>query len=79
MAALTALRMSLRSARAQGRTLSPFLNAIAGAPKAPKIGELKGDWAIGGFQAKMDRKEAKDVLGLKYVGSTLDGLGVWRS
>ncbi|KAH9466815.1 hypothetical protein MJO28_000579 [Puccinia striiformis f. sp. tritici] len=59
------LRYSLRTARSKGQVLSPMMNMIAGKPRAKKIGELTGDWHIGGFQAKMDRKEAKDILGLK--------------
>lgn len=60
------IRYSLRTARANGRVLSPMMNMIAGQPRAPKLGDLKGPWAIGGFQARMDRKEAKDILGLKF-------------
>lgn len=41
------------------------MNRIAGQPKPKRIGDLTGDWLIGGFQARMDRKEAKDILGLK--------------
>jgi len=71
-----ATRMSLRSAARQGAKLSPMMQAIAGTnsmkggpagatssklPKAPNGQE----WIMGGFQAKMDRKEAMTILGLR--------------
>ncbi|MBW0466963.1 hypothetical protein O181_006678 [Austropuccinia psidii MF-1] len=60
------LRYSLRTARSNGKNLSPILNLIAGKIKNSNNNfKLKGDWHIGGFQSKMDRKEAKDILGLK--------------
>ncbi|KAH9814204.1 DnaJ subfamily C member 19 [Melampsora americana] len=59
------IRYSLRSARSNGKVLSPFMNMIAGKPRPARIGDLKGPWAVGGFQARMDRREAKDILGLK--------------
>lgn len=33
---------------------------------SPKSG-ASGKWVKGGFQAKMDRKEAVQILGLRYV------------
>lgn len=54
-------RYSLRSAARNGARLNPLLAAIAGT-------EGKGgaqEWVKGGFQAKMDRKEAAEILGLR--------------
>ncbi|CAH7667942.1 DnaJ subfamily C member 19 [Phakopsora pachyrhizi] len=69
------LRYSLRTMRSNGKNLSPILNFVAGRPRneagsesvISKIIELKSknEYAIGGFQPKMDRREAKDILGLK--------------
>lgn len=57
--AATAARMSLRAAAKNGAKLSPMMAAIAGQKRA-------GDeWLKGGFQNKMDRKEAVQILGLK--------------
>lgn len=54
-------RYSLRSAARNGARLNPLLAAIAGT-------EGKGgaqEWVKGGFQSKMDRKEAAEILGLR--------------
>ncbi|KAM0749794.1 hypothetical protein T439DRAFT_326685 [Meredithblackwellia eburnea MCA 4105] len=55
----TALRMGLRASAARGAQLNPFLAALAG---QKRVGD---EWIKGGFQAKMDRKEAAEILGLK--------------
>ena len=55
----TAARMSLRAAAKNGAKLSPMMAALAGQRKP-------GDeWLKGGFQQKMDRKEAVQILGLR--------------
>lgn len=55
-----AARMGLRSLARRGTQLPPFLAAVAGGPK------VAGDeWIKGGFQGRMDRKEAAQILGLK--------------
>jgi hypothetical protein len=56
------LRYSLRAAARNGARLNPFLAAIAG--QNPTGTE---EWAKGGFQAKMDRAEATQILGLRCV------------
>lgn len=58
-AAGTAARMTARSMAKQGKTLSPFMAALAG----QKSGS--DQWVKGGFQGRMDRKEAAQILGLK--------------
>ncbi|GAA5825480.1 hypothetical protein JCM5353_005318 [Sporobolomyces roseus] len=64
-------RYSLRSAARNGARLNPLLAAIAGT-------EGKGggaqDWAKGGFQGKMDRKEAVEILGLRESHMTITRL-----
>lgn len=55
----TAARMGLRSMARNGTRLPPFLSAVAGQTSAADT------WAKGGFQGKMDRKEASEILGLK--------------
>lgn len=55
----TAARMTLRSLAKNGTKLSPVLAAFAGQKSAGD------DWIKGGFQGKMDRKEAVQILGLK--------------
>lgn len=55
-----AARLGLRSLARNGTRLPPFLSAVAGTPK------VAGDeWVKGGFQGRMDRKEAAEILGLK--------------
>lgn len=70
----TAARMSLRSAARQGAKLSPMMQAIAGtssmkggAGATSRLGKAPNgqEWILGGFQAKMDRKEASNILGLR--------------
>lgn len=58
------LRQSLRNAAQSGTKLPPLLAAFAGTGRGASAG-LKGDWVIGGFQSKMDKKEAGQILGLK--------------
>lgn len=55
----TAARMGLRTMAKNGTRLSPMLSAFAG-QKA--VGD---EWIKGGFQGKMDKKEAVQILGLK--------------
>lgn len=55
----TAARIGLRSMAKNGAVLNPFLAAIAG-QKA--VGD---QWVKGGFQGRMDKKEAVEILGLK--------------
>jgi len=55
-------RYSLRSAARNGARLNPLLAAIAGTEGK---GGGAADWAKGGFQGKMDRKEAVEILGLR--------------
>ena len=69
-----ALRAGLRSAARNGARLSPVMQAIAGQAGAPssstsKLGKAANgqEWIMGGFQQKMDKREASDILGLKYV------------
>ncbi|KDE04495.1 hypothetical protein MVLG_05061 [Microbotryum lychnidis-dioicae p1A1 Lamole] len=63
-----AARASLRSAAKNGAKLSPLMAAIAGQKKA-------GDeWVKGGFQGKMDRKEAAQILGLRESHMTINRL-----
>ncbi|KAM0788420.1 mitochondrial import inner membrane translocase subunit TIM14 [Microbotryomycetes sp. NB124-2] len=64
----TAARMSLRAAAKNGAKLSPLMQAIAGQKAA-------GDeWVKGGFQHRMDRKEAAQILGLRESHMTLNRL-----
>ncbi|GAA5898601.1 uncharacterized protein JCM6883_003366 [Sporobolomyces salmoneus] len=63
-------RFSLRSAARNGARLNPLLAAIAGT-------EGKGgaqEWVKGGFQSKMDRKEAAEILGLRESHMTINRL-----
>lgn len=55
----TAARIGLRSIARGGTVLPPFLASIAGNTEAADT------WAKGGFQGRMDRKEAVEILGLK--------------
>lgn len=57
----TAARIGLRSMAKSGTVLSPFFAAVAG-QKA-----VSDQWLKGGFQGRMDRKEAVEILGLKCV------------
>lgn len=54
-----AARMSLRAAAKNGAKLSPMMAALAG---QKRVGD---EWIKGGFQGRMDRKEAAQILGLK--------------
>lgn len=54
-----AARMGLRSLARNGTKLPPFLAAVAG---QKSVGD---EWVKGGFQAKMDQKEAAEILGLR--------------
>ncbi|KAL7338849.1 hypothetical protein BJY59DRAFT_652560 [Rhodotorula toruloides] len=63
------LRYSLRAAARNGARLNPFLAAIAG---QGSVG--KEEWVKGGFQAKMDRKEAVQILGLRESHMTMTRL-----
>ncbi|GAA98881.1 uncharacterized protein L969DRAFT_88922 [Mixia osmundae IAM 14324] len=66
VAAGLAARQGLRSAARSGTQLSPLLQRIAGTHGASAVqDELAGPWIKGGFQIKMDRKEAINILGLK--------------
>lgn len=56
-----AARMGLRAAAKNGAKLSPLMAALAG---QKRIGD---EWIKGGFQGKMDKKEAVQILGLKSV------------
>jgi len=58
-AAGTAARLTARSMAKQGKTLSPFMAALAGEKASDS------QWVKGGFQGRMDRKEAAQILGLK--------------
>lgn len=55
----TAARIGLRSMARNGAQLNPFLAALAG----QKV--ISDQWVKGGFQGKMDKKEAVEILGLK--------------
>lgn len=57
----TAARIGLRSLARNGTALPPFLAAMAG---QKSIGD---EWIRGGFQPRMDKKEAVQILGLKCV------------
>ena len=59
-------RMILRQSAQAGRLRSPLLLKLAGVSQ-PGQAPLSKDWAIGGFQNKMDKHEAADILGLKCV------------
>lgn len=75
LAAGTAARFSLRSAARNGARLSPMMQAIAGNTSgipaggtgSSKLGKAPNgqEWIVGGFQQKMDRKEAVTILGLR--------------
>ncbi|KAI5481149.1 DnaJ family protein [Pseudohyphozyma bogoriensis] len=55
----TAARIGLRSLARSGTQLPPVLAAIAGQKS------VGSEWIKGGFNPKMDRKEAAEILGLK--------------
>jgi len=62
------LRTSLRQAARNGKVLSPIQQLIAGTSGgsgASTASDMTGNWMIGGFQGKMDKKEAGQILGLK--------------
>jgi len=64
------VRTSLRQAAKNGKILSPFQAMIAGKVTAgggSAGGPSSGIWEIGGFQGKMDKREASQILGLKSV------------
>ncbi|GAA5949946.1 hypothetical protein JCM21900_005534 [Sporobolomyces salmonicolor] len=63
-------RASLRAAARNGARLNPLLAAIAGTEG--KAG--KEEWIKGGFQPKMDRKEAAQILGLRDSHMTINRL-----
>ena len=79
LAAGTAARMGLRSAARNGARLSPMMQAIAGTSSAggssaanaasKKYGKAANgqEWIVGGFQQKMDRREASHILGLRWA------------
>ena len=71
LAAGTFVRTSLRQAARNGTILSPWRQMIAGrvANGGGGQGPLSGHWDIGGFQGKMDKREAGQILGLKSVVS----------
>ncbi|ORY88869.1 hypothetical protein BCR35DRAFT_301224 [Leucosporidium creatinivorum] len=54
-----AARMGLRAAAKNGAKLSPMMAALAG---QKRVGD---EWIKGGFQGRMDRKEAAQILGIK--------------
>lgn len=58
-----AARAHFRSAAASGKVLSPLQAMIAG--QSSSASKLGGQWVVGGFQAKMDKREAGQILGLK--------------
>jgi DnaJ family protein C protein 19 len=66
-----AMRTGLRSAVRNGAKLSPLMQRIAGetGPAGPssRFGKAPNgqEWVLGGFQARMDRKEASEILGLR--------------
>ncbi|GAA5975701.1 hypothetical protein JCM10908_005251 [Rhodotorula pacifica] len=64
------LRYSLRAAARNGARLNPFLAAIAGQDPTG----AKSDWAKGGFNAKMDRNEAAQILGIPESHMTISKL-----
>ncbi|POY76833.1 hypothetical protein BMF94_0085 [Rhodotorula taiwanensis] len=64
------LRYSLRAAARNGARLNPFLAAIAGQDPTG----AKSDWAKGGFNAKMDRAEAAQILGVPESHMTINKL-----
>jgi hypothetical protein len=69
---LTAMfvRGSLKQAAQNGRVLGPLAARFAGLPAGPAgaTGQLSGNWTVGGFQQKMDKSEATQILGLKCAG-----------
>ncbi|KAL7008467.1 mitochondrial import inner membrane translocase subunit TIM14 [Cystobasidiomycetes sp. EMM_F5] len=72
-----AARASLRTAARNGARLSPLMQSIAGnvsgssggagVAGSSRLGKAPNgqEWIVGGFQAKMDRKEAATILGLR--------------
>ncbi|KAK9897303.1 hypothetical protein P389DRAFT_151253 [Cystobasidium minutum MCA 4210] len=66
-----AMRAGLRSAARNGAKLSPLMQKIAGqtGPSGPssRFGRAPNgqEWVLGGFQARMDRREASQILGLR--------------
>lgn len=68
-----AMRAGLRSAARNGAKLSPLMQRIAGqaGPAGPgsKFGKAPNgqEWVMGGFQARMDKREASQILGLRCV------------
>lgn len=82
LAAGTALRMGLRTAARNGARLSPLMQSIAGnaavaggaggsaaTSASARYGKATNgqEWIVGGFQSKMDRKEAAHILGLRWA------------
>lgn len=66
-----AMRTGLRSAARNGAKLSPLMQRIAGqtGPAGPssRFGKAPNgqEWVMGGFQARMDKREASQILGLR--------------
>lgn len=71
------VRMVLRNAALQGRRLGPIASAIAGVKPGSIQGAAAAAWAKGGFQAKMDKTEAVQILGLRCVVSLLATTRIW--
>lgn len=79
LAAGLAARFGLRSAARNGARLSPMMQAIAGtgsgaaggsaSATAAKYGKAANgqEWIVGGFQQKMDKREASHILGLRWA------------
>lgn len=71
-----AMRTGLRSAARNGAKLSPLMQKIAGqtGPAGPssRFGKAPNgqEWVLGGFQARMDKREASQILGLRLVDRT---------
>lgn len=67
------MRTGLRSAARNGAKLSPLMQKIAGqtGPAGPssRFGKAPNgqEWVMGGFQARMDKREASQILGLRLV------------
>ncbi|GAA6027925.1 hypothetical protein JCM8097_001784 [Rhodosporidiobolus ruineniae] len=64
-----ALRFSLRAAARNGARLGPITALIAGQDP-----QGKEEWVKGGFQPKMDRSEAANILGLRESHMTISKL-----
>ena len=69
-----AARASLRTAARNGAKLSPLMQTLAGTTSSSsslggssRLGKAANgqEWIVGGFQQKMDRREAATILGLR--------------